>query len=125
MLIGFGRWGSSDPWLGLPVRWAQISGARVIVEATLPHAQPDPSQGSHFFHNLTSFGVSYFTVRPGDTHAVDWDWLDAQPAAAETEFVRHVRLAAPLRVEVDGRSGRGVIRSATAGAVGSKGERTT
>ena len=115
VLIGFGRWGSSDPWLGLPVRWAQISGARAIVEASLPHAQPDPSQGSHFFHNLTSFGVSYFTIRPSEPQAVDWAWLDAQPPAAETEFVRHVRLATPLRVEVDGRRGRGVIRTVTAG----------
>jgi len=115
VLVGFGRWGSSDPWLGPPVRWAQISGARAIVEAALPHAQADPSQGSHFFHNLTSFGVSYFTLRPDETQAVDWAWLDAQPPASETELVRHVRLAAPLRVEVDGRSGRGVIRTATAG----------
>lgn len=115
VLIGFGRWGSSDPWLGLPVRWAQISGARAIVEASLPHAQADPSQGSHFFHNLTSFGVSYFTIRPNEPQAVDWAWLEAQPPAAETEFVRHVRLAAPLRVEVDGRSGRGVIRTMPAG----------
>lgn len=113
VLVGFGRWGSADPWLGVPVRWAQISGARAIVEAALPHAQADPSQGSHFFHNLTSFGVSYFSVRPHDPRGVDWTWLDARPAAAETEFVRHVRLDAPLRVAVDGRSGRGVIRAGT------------
>lgn len=110
VLIGYGRWGSSDPWLGLPVRWSQISGARVIVEASLPHAQADPSQGSHFFHNLSSIGICYFTVRHSGTHPIDWAWLDAQPAALETEYVRHVRLTAPLRVEVDGRSGRGVIR---------------
>lgn len=110
VLIGFGRWGSSDPWLGLPVRWPQISGARVVVEASLPQAEADPSQGSHFFHNLMSFGVCYFTVRHTGPHVIDWAWLDAQPAAIETEFVRHVRLTAPLRVEVDGRSSRGVIR---------------
>ena len=113
VLLGFGRWGSSDPWLGIPVRWAQISGARAIVEATLPQSPVDPSQGSHFFHNLTSFGVSYFTVRPDEARGVDWAWLDTRPAASETEFVRHVRLEAPLRVEVDGRSGRGVIRAGT------------
>ena len=113
VLAGFGRWGSSDPWLGIPVRWAQISGARAIVEAALPQSPVDPSQGSHFFHNLTSFGVSYFTVRAHDARGVDWAWLDARPAAAETEFVRHVRLEAPLRVEVDGHSGRGVIRAGT------------
>jgi hypothetical protein len=110
VLIGFGRWGSSDPWLGLPVRWPQISGARVVVEASLPQAEADPSQGSHFFHNLMSLGVCYFTVRHTGPYAVDWAWLDGQPDAIETEFVRHVRLATPLRVEVDGRSGRGVIR---------------
>lgn len=110
VLVGFGRWGSSDPWLGLPVRWAQISGARAIVEATLPHAPVDPSQGSHFFHNLTSLGVSYFTVPGTDEAAIDWAWLDSRPAVTETEFVRHVRVAPPLRVEVDGRSRRGIIR---------------
>jgi hypothetical protein len=110
LLIGFGRWGSSDPWLGPPVRWAQISGARVIVEASLPHVPADPSQGSHFFHNLSSLGICYFTVRHSGPHGVDWTWLDAQPDAVETEYLRHVHLATPLRVEVDGRSGRGVIR---------------
>ncbi len=110
VLLGFGRWGSSEPWLGIPVRWAQISGARAIVEASLPQASADPSQGSHFFHNVTSVGVCYFTVRHTGAHRIDWDWLDAQPCVEETEFVRHVRLASPLRVEVDGRSGRGVIR---------------
>lgn len=120
VLVGFGRWGSSDPWLGLPVRWAQISGARVIVEAALPHAPVDPSQGTHFFHNLTSLGVSYFTVGPGGAQAVDWAWLDAQPAVAETEFVRHLRLATPLRVEVDGRHGRGVVRRTAPGEPGGR-----
>ncbi|HET9951185.1 MAG TPA: PEP/pyruvate-binding domain-containing protein [Candidatus Eisenbacteria bacterium] len=110
LLIGFGRWGSSDPWLGLPVRWDQISGARVIVEASLPRALAEPSQGSHFFHNLMSFGVSYFTIRHTGPYAIDWAWLEAQPAAAESDFVRRIRLASPLHVEVDGRSGRGAIR---------------
>jgi len=118
VLIGFGRWGSSDPWLGPPVRWTQISEARVIVEAGLAGVQVDPSQGSHFFHNLMSFGVSYFTVSHGSLWPVDWAWLDAQPAVAETEFVRHVRLERPLRVEVDGRSGRGVIRRGGAATTG-------
>lgn len=110
VLIGFGRWGSSDPWLGIPVTWGQISGARVIVEGSLPGAEPDPSQGSHFFHNLMSAGVLYFTVRHTDANAIDWAWLDAQPVAFESEHVRHLRLAAPLAVLVDGWSGRGLIR---------------
>jgi hypothetical protein len=109
LLIGFGRWGSSDPWLGVPVGWGEISGAKVIVESSLPQASPDPSQGTHFFHNLTSFRVCYLTVRHTDRHRIDWEWLDRQPAAAETELVRHLRLAAPLTVKVDGRTGRGVI----------------
>ena len=108
-LIGFGRWGSSDPWLGIPVTWPQISGARVIVEATLPDMNVDASQGSHFFHNMISFRVQYFTVHHAGARGIDWAWLDAQAAEEETRFVRHVRLAAPLRVRVDGRRGRGVI----------------
>ena len=109
VLIGFGRWGSSDPWLGIPATWPQISGARAIVEATLPEMNVDPSQGSHFFHNMISFQVHYFTVRHDGDYRVDWGWLDEQPAAAETQFLRHVRLGAPLDIRVDGRHGRGVI----------------
>jgi hypothetical protein len=109
VLIGFGRWGSSDPWLGIPVTWPQISGARVIVEATLPQMNVDPSQGSHFFHNLISFRVLYFMVRHDAAYGISWEWLDRQPAASETRFLRHVRLAAPLDVRVDGRHGHGVI----------------
>jgi hypothetical protein len=109
VLIGFGRWGSSDPWLGIPATWPQISGARVIVESTLPEMNVDASQGSHFFHNMISFQVQYFTVRHAADRGVAWDWLDAQPVWTETRFLRHVRLAAPLHVRVDGRHGRGVI----------------
>lgn len=110
LLIGFGRWGSADPWLGIPVDWGQICGARAIVEATLPQMNVDPSQGSHFFHNLSSFKVSYFWVRHESLPGIDWDWLESRESAFETEFVRHVRLDSPLIVEVDGREGRGVIR---------------
>ncbi len=109
VLIGFGRWGSSDPWLGTPVTWPQISAARVIVEATRPDMNVEPSQGTHFFHNLTSFRVLYFTVPHTGPYAIAWDWLARQPAVAQTDYVRHVRLAAPLRCKVDGRTGRGVI----------------
>lgn len=108
LLIGFGRWGSSDPWLGIPVAWSQICQARAIVEAAVEGVRVDPSQGSHFFHNVSSFGVSYFTVREGD-EKIDWAWLDGHEASWESEFVRHVRLAHPLRVVVDGQVGRGAI----------------
>jgi len=109
VLIGFGRWGSADPWLGIPVAWAQIAGARVIVEAGLPAMQVDMSQGAHFFHNLLSFRVAYFSVPGPDAAGIDWNWLRALPARRETDFVRHVETPSPLRVRVDGRSGRGVV----------------
>ncbi len=109
VLIGFGRWGSADPWLGVPVEWPQIGAARVIVETTLPEMNPDLSQGSHFFHNLISFRVLYLSLRHDGPHQVDWQWLASQPVVTETEHVRHVRADRPLLVRVDGRSGRGVI----------------
>ena len=109
LLIGFGRWGSSDPWLGVPVDWSQIGAARVIVEATLPEMNPDLSQGSHFFHNLISFKVLYLSVRHRGGPGIDWAWLDAQPVVAEKDFVKHVRCPRPLSVRVDGRGGRGVV----------------
>lgn len=109
LLVGFGRWGSTDPWLGIPVDWGQICGAKVIVEATLPNMNIEPSQGSHFFHNISSFKVSYFSVRYDRDRPIDWTWLAKQTAVAETNFVRHVRLSSPLRVKVDGRKSRGVI----------------
>ncbi len=112
VLIGFGRWGSSDPWLGVPVDWGQISGVGVIVEATLPQMTPDLSQGSHFFHNMIGFGVFYLSVRHTDSHGIRWDWMDELPAVNESELVRHVRLPSPLSIRVDGRAGRGVIRHA-------------
>jgi hypothetical protein len=109
VLIGFGRWGSADPWLGIPVAWGDVAGAKVLVEASRPDRGIEMSQGSHFFHNISSFGVSYFSFPPGGSGTLDWEWLESRPAAAEGPFVRHVRLAAPLRVEVDGRVGRGII----------------
>jgi hypothetical protein len=110
LLIGFGRWGCADPWLGIPVTWAQISAARVIVEAMPPEMDVEPSQGSHFFHNISCFGVPYLTVRHAGPGAIDWSGLAALPAELELSFVRHVRCPSPLDVRVDGRAGRGVIR---------------
>jgi hypothetical protein len=114
LLLGFGRWGSSDPWLGIPVKWGQIAGARVIVESTLTGMDVEPSQGAHFFHNLISFEVSYLCVRHEketgpNRRSIDWEWLERQPSANQTDHVRHVRLKKPLRIKVDGRSGRGAV----------------
>ncbi|PKK85046.1 MAG: hypothetical protein CVT49_00455 [candidate division Zixibacteria bacterium HGW-Zixibacteria-1] len=109
LLIGFGRWGSSDPWLGIPVEWSQVSGAAVIVEATTPEMNVELSQGAHFFHNLTSFQIFYFAINHAGPYRINWDWLNRQKTVQEAEYVRHVTLAKPLRIKVDGRKGRGVI----------------
>lgn len=110
VLVGPGRWGSSDPWLGVPVKWPHISGAKVIVEAGLTDYRVDPSQGTHFFQNLTSFGVGYFTVNDyiGDG-VYDRDFLNSLPAVEETEHVRHVRLETPMCIKIDGMKQEGVI----------------
>jgi hypothetical protein len=110
LLVGFGRWGSSDPWLGIPVDWPAINGARAIVEATLPTMNVDRSEGSHFFHNISSFEVSYFSIPFDGDIPIDWDGLASRPAEHETEHVRHIRLDQPLLIAVDGRRGIGVIR---------------
>ena len=110
ILIGPGRWGSSDYWLGIPVKWPHISAARVIVEAGLKNYHVDPSQGTHFFQNLTSFGVGYFTVNTytGDG-VLQKDILDQMPAVEETQFVRHVRFERPLKIMMDGKKQHGVV----------------
>ena len=110
LLIGVGRWGSNDPWLGIPVDWDEISGARVIVEAGFRDFRVTPSQGSHFFQNLTAFQVGYFTVNPDAGEGfVDWDWLSAQPAVEEQGCVRHLRFDSPVQVVMNGRTSRGLI----------------
>lgn len=109
VLLGFGRWGSSHPSLGIPVDWSQISGARTIVEATLPDMNVELSQGSHFFHNLSSFHATYFMVRHDGQFPIRWEWLNQQPVVSETELVKHVRAAQPITVRVDGRTSRGVV----------------
>ena len=110
ILIGPGRWGSSDPWLGIPVKWPHISAARVIVEAAPKNYHVDPSQGTHFFQNLTSFGVGYFTVNTytGDG-VLQKEILDAMPAVEETQYVRHVRFDRPLKIMMDGKKQHGVV----------------
>lgn len=110
ILIGPGRWGSSDPWLGIPVKWPHISAAKVIVEAGLKNYRVDPSQGTHFFQNLTSFGVGYFTINSfnGDG-LLRKDVLDSMEAIEETQFVRHVRFDKPLKIMMDGKKQKGLI----------------
>jgi pyruvate,water dikinase len=110
LLMGFGRWGSSDPWLGVPVDWGQISGAKVIVESMLPNINVELSQGSHFFHNITSFQVLYFSIPYNESSKIDWNWLNKVQAVEEKKFIKHVRLIKPLLIKVDGRTGRGVIK---------------
>ncbi len=109
-LIGPGRWGSADRWLGIPVEFSDISRASVIVETQLPEMSVDPSQGSHFFQNLTSFKIAYITVkRFGDGYFIDWDWLAKQKAAEETEYVKRVKLSRPITAKIDGLSGKAII----------------
>lgn len=115
VLIGPGRWGSSDSWLGVPVKWPEISAARIIVEVALKNYRVDPSQGTHFFQNMTSFGVGYFTVDtnlPGEGGIIHKEMLDAMPAVEETAWVRHVRFNRPLRILMDGMKQEGVVMTA-------------
>ena len=110
ILVGPGRWGSSDTWLGIPVKWPHISAARVIVEAGLTNYRVDPSQGTHFFQNLTSFGVGYFTINAYCNDGVyNQAFLDSLPAAHETQYLRHVHFSEPLVVKMDGRKKMGVV----------------
>jgi len=110
LLLGPGRWGSADRWLGIPVRWEQISGARVIIETDLEDFRVTPSQGTHFFQNLTAFQVGYLTVNQAEGEGrLDWDWLASLPAAHETAHVRHVHLEATMTVLIDGRTRHAVV----------------
>ncbi len=115
LLVGPGRWGTADPWLGIPVQWSQISNVRTIVEASPRGYDVEPSQGTHFFQNIVSLRIGYLTLPPGsekpqdDVEFFDWDWLDSQPAASQTEYLRHVRLERPITIVLDGREGHGLI----------------
>jgi hypothetical protein len=110
ILIGPGRWGSADPWLGIPVRWAQISAARVMVEAGLKNYRIDPSQGTHFFQNLTSFQIGYFTVNTNiDEGYYDVEYLDKQKATYEDEYIKHIEFDKPVLILIDGKKSQGVI----------------
>lgn len=111
ILVGPGRWGSSDPWLGVPVKWSQISNARVLVEYNLENYRVDPSQGTHFFQNLTSFGVGYFSINPflDNGGLFDETYLNLQPAVSESERLRHVRFELPVIIKINGQRRIGVV----------------
>ncbi len=114
ILVGPGRWGSSDPWLGIPVKWPQISAARIIIESGLRNYRIDPSQGTHFFQNLTSFRVGYFTVNPYINEGYyDVSFLNGMEAVYEDSYLRHVRFSEPLEIMIDGRKHKGVILKPT------------
>ena len=111
VLIGPGRWGSSDPWLGIPIKWPNISEAKVIVECGLKNFRVEPSQGTHFFQNLTSFGVGYLTINPYMKDGLfNSEKLNSMDALHESKYLRHVRFQNPLFIYIDGRKNRGIIR---------------
>jgi hypothetical protein len=110
ILIGIGRWGSLDPWLGIPVTWDQISGAAAIVESGFKDFEVEPSQGSHFFQNITSFRVGYFTVDASHRIGfIDWDWLVSQKAIEELQYSKHLKFNKPISVRINGHKNLGII----------------
>lgn len=109
LLIGPGRWGSADRWLGIPVSWHDISGVGAMIETSTENFKADPSQGSHFFHNITSLGISYLTTSRNGDDFIDWKWMQAQPAARQTAYLCHVKLDNPLTIKIDGRISTAVI----------------
>ena len=112
LLVGPGRWGSFDRFLGIPVKWQDISGVGAVIELRNDMLRADPSEGSHFFHRITSLGIPYATVTEGKTDRFDWQWIDALPAVAQTRYIRHVRMAKPIVIKADGRTGRCVMLKA-------------
>ncbi|MCH5246818.1 MAG: phosphoenolpyruvate synthase [Muribaculaceae bacterium] len=119
ILIGPGRWGSSDPYLGIPVKWPAISAAKIIVETSLPGFRPEPSQGTHFFQNLTSFGVGYFTIDTSEKGkgVCDLEFLDSNPAIYETDHLRVVHFQSPLLIGINGRKGIGIVTKPSSPAI--------
>ena len=110
IILGFGRWGTSDPWLGTPVEWYQVSKAKVIIESHLDDFKIEPSLGSHFFHNLVSLRLGYFYIKSGPhPDFIDWDWLKAQPPFKKTKYLHQIRFDEPVIVKIDGRTSQGII----------------
>ena len=109
LLIGPGRWGSADRWLGISVHWHDISGVGAMIETTTEDFKADPSQGSHFFHNLTSLGISYLTTVQNSQDFIKWEWLQSQPIVKETTYLKHLRLENALTIKIDGKTSSAVI----------------
>jgi hypothetical protein len=111
LLIGVGRWGSLDPWLGIPVSWDMISGANVIVETGFKDFKVTPSQGSHFFQNITSFRIGYFTINSIQEQGgfIDWDWLLARPVEEQKTYCRHIKFDDPMLIKINGHQNKGII----------------
>lgn len=110
MFVGLGRWGTSDHWLGIPVNWGQISKAGVLIEVALEKFNIDPSHGSHFFHNISSLGIGYFTIPANKKEEfIDWEWLNSQKSFYESDSVKHIKLKKPLEIILNGRKGLGII----------------
>ena len=109
LLIGPGRWGSADRWLGIPVSWKDISGVGAVIESTCENLNADPSQGSHFFHNITSLGISYLNTSKKGADFIKWDWLESLPAVNETEYLKHITLEKPLLLKIDGKNSHAVV----------------
>jgi hypothetical protein len=109
LLVALGRLGTTDPWLGIPIDWSNVSGAKVILEVSQQNVKVELSQGTHYFHNLINLGVKYFSLPFSSQYTVDWNWLSEQSVVEESQFIRHVSLPQPLQVKVDGRNSRGVI----------------
>ncbi|NHJ46831.1 MAG: hypothetical protein FK733_03495 [Asgard group archaeon] len=110
LLIGFGRWGTADRFLGIPVKWNNISGVKTIVEASLEDFQIDFSQGSHFFHNIVTSNIGYLHIKYGDMqHFIDWDWLKKEKAENEMTYVKHVKLKSPLIIRINAKRKEGMI----------------
>ena len=110
LLIGFGRWGTLDPWLGIPVVWSQIAGAKAIIEADMKDLDVEPSQGSHFFQNLTSFSISYFTIKDTNKNSfINWKWLNGQKINKKLKYVKHIELQKPLSIKINAHKKLGII----------------
>ena len=109
LLVGPGRWGSADRWLGIPVQWRNISGVGAMIELRNDKIKADPSQGSHFFQNITSLGIHYITVTEGSDDYFNWEWLNSQPSVQETNYLRHVKLDKPFTLKIDGKKSQCII----------------